>query len=102
MSMYKDEEKCCGNCCWFCYEETNGWGMCACQKGDLDSMHCSDMCEDNFVSRQAMRHHMAVLLLANRWRRDESEHHIYKMPNPKEFGKAIDFSIKYMKTFSKL
>ncbi len=68
-----------------------------------DSMHCSDLCTtDEYVSREEMRHHMAVLLQANRYRRDDNVPAIYKMPNPTELGKAIDFAIKYMKVFSKL
>ena len=100
--MKKEEEKCCGNCCWFYAEETNGWGQCILQDYDLNSMHCSDMCEDDYVSRQEMRHHMAVLLQANKWRRDQNVPSIYRMPNPTELGKAIDFACKYMKVFSKL
>lgn len=100
--MGKSEEKCCGNCCWFYAEETDGWGQCILQDYDLNSMHCSDMCEDDYISREEMRHHMAVLLQANRYRRDQNVPPIYRMPNPIELGKAIDFAVKYMKVFSEL
>ena len=96
-----NEDKCCGNCCWFFGEDTDGWGQCVLQDYDLNSMHCSDMCEDDYVSRQEMRHHMAVLLQHNRWRRSELTSHVYQV-DPFELGDAIDFTVKYMKTFSKL
>lgn len=96
------EERCCGGCCWFCYEETSGWGQCM-QQDDCDSMHCSDLCTtDQYFSRERMRHFMAVMLQANRYRRDKNVPAIYRMPNPTELGMAIDFAVKYMKVFSKL
>ena len=96
------EEKCCGNCCWFCFEETDGWGQCMHQE-ECDSMHCSDLCTtDKYVSREEMRHHMAMLLQANRYRRDQNVPAIYRMPDPTELGKAIDFACDYIKTFSQL
>lgn len=97
------EEKCCGNCCWFYSEDINGLGFCVCKKGEiLDMMYCSDECEDNFVSRKEMRHHMAVLLQANKYRKDNNVPAIYKMPNPYEVSKAIEFAVRYIKTFNKL
>ena len=94
-----NEDKCCGNCCWFFGEDTDGWGQCVLQDYDLNSMHCSDMCEDDYVSRQEMRHHMAVLLQFGRWRSDRANHY----PAPAvDIAKAMDFAYRYMKTFSKL
>lgn len=49
-----------------------------------------------------MRHHMAVLLQANRYRRDDSVPAIYRMPDPKELGRAIDFAYRFIKVFSEL
>ena len=100
--MKEKEEKYCGGCCWFCHEDTDGWGQCLMQ--DIcDSMNCSDLCTTNeFVSREQMRHYQAVLLQANRYRRDDHVPAIYKMPNPTELGKAIDFAVKYIKIFSNL
>lgn len=43
---------------------------------------------------------MAVLLQANRWRRDDHVPSIYRMPDPKELGEAIDFAFDYMSKFS--
>lgn len=110
--MNKEEEKCCGECCWFYREMTDGEGFCAeaiCSVWK-DFTRCDSKCwlsrggNDNlcFVSIKEMRHHMAVLLQANRYRRDDNVPAIYRMPNPTELGKAIDFAVKYMKVFSKL
>lgn len=49
------------------------------------------------VSIEQKRHYMAVLLKANRYRRDDNVPSIYHMPNPKELGEAIDFAIEYMR-----
>jgi len=101
--MKQEEEKCCGNCCWFYDEMTDGDGFCIMQKGEIDDlMYCGSKCCDLFVSRQEMRHHMAVLLQANRYRRDDHVPSIYRMPDPKELVKAIDFAYNYIKIFSNL
>lgn len=102
-ALLPDKDKFCGECCWFYAEDTDGWGFCACQKGkELDIMNCSDMCEDDYVSKKEMRPHMAVLLQANRYRRDDHVPAVYRMPNPTELGRAIDFAVKYMRVFSEL
>ena len=99
-----NEDKCCGNCCWFCHEDTDGFGICYQSNKPLgDFFGCSHICHiEKFVSREKMRHHMAVLLQANRYRRDDNVPSIYRMPNPKELGRAIDFAVEYMKVFSEL
>ena len=98
----KQEERCCGNCCWFYAEDTYGWGCCAFQFAVV--RNCEYKCnkKECFVSKEQMRHYQAVLLQANRYRRDNNVPSIYKMPNPKELGKAIDFAVKYIKVFSNL
>ena len=98
----ENNNKCCGNCCWFKYEETDGWGQCVMQ--DIcDSMHCSDLCTtDEYVSNEECRHYIAVLIQANRYRRDNNVPAIYRMPDPKDLGQAIDFAIKYIKQFSEI
>jgi hypothetical protein len=99
------EEGCCGNCCWFCFECTDGEGQCAEVDNEGYPMmmtQCGSRACERFISRQQMRHHMAILLQANRYRRDDNVPAIHKMPNPKELGLAIDFAVKYMKTFGKL
>ena len=102
--MRQEEEKCCGGCCWFHSEDTGGWGFCIKQRGnDSDIMNCSDLCTtDMYNSREQMRHYQSILLQANRYRRDQNVPSIYKMPNPTELGKAIDFACDYIKTFSEL
>lgn len=101
----------CGECCWFIGEDTYGNGMCAkmlpygmCSSPFNDEpCKCEDEChEDHFVSREEMRHHLAVLMLYQRWRRSDQPTGFYKMPDPKEVGKAIDFCINYIKTFMEL
>lgn len=92
------EERCCGACSWFMFECIDGWGQCPHQDIESSSMHCSDLCTtDKFVSRETMRHYLAVLIQANRWRRDMHVPAIYKMPDPAELGKAIDFAVDYIK-----
>ena len=42
MNKDKDKEVYCGECLLFMYEDINGLGHCAAQKG---WMHCADLCE---------------------------------------------------------
>ena len=96
----KDKEgKYCGECCWFYGEDTWGYGSCPFRFAELQQ--CSDKCPitEKYVSKEDMRHYQAVLLQANRYRRDSS---IYRMPDPKELGKAIDFAYRFIKVFSEL
>lgn len=96
------EDRCCGNCCWFAFEDTLGYGTCVREYPDYMT-NCSDDClTGNCVSRQEMRHHKAVLLQANRYRRDQHVPSIYRMPDPAELGKAIDFAVKFIEVFSAL
>lgn len=91
----------CGECCWFKFEDTDGFGMCA--KIFAELCKCEDEChEDKFASRGEMRHHLAVLMLYQRWRRSDQPTGFYKMPDPKEVGKAVDFAVEYIKTFMEL
>ena len=100
----KKEKQCCGSCCWFKYEDTDGNGMCVSRYNEYLSnpRHCSDGACKGYVSVEEMRHHVAVLIQANRWRRDQNVPSIYRMVNQKEFGRAIDFAIDYIKTFMEL
>jgi len=111
------EERCCGNCCWFCHEDTDGWGQCMTGntmegwEADLDPIfgyiakcdHPAGDCSE-FVSRQEMRHHMAVLLLYKRWIYDRRLHRplVHRKPEYNEIERAVKFSYKYMKVFSEL
>ena len=100
MGMKKSEY--CGECCWFYGEDTYGNGCCPFEFAEV--MKCDGRCRSkgNYVSKEDMRHYMAVLLQANRYRRDDNVPSAYKMPYPKDLGKAIDFAYKYIKTFSEL
>lgn len=109
MNKLVKEEKCCGCCCWFKHEDTDGYGICYGSKyaiGYRIGNECFPRCNNtpclDFVSNEQMRHHMAVLLQANRYRRDPHVPAIYRMPNPKELGEAIDFAIEYIKVFTNL
>lgn len=96
------EDKHCGNCCWFYGECMEGDGFCPHELLSL-MVNCGDECTTGeFISKQEMRHHMAVLLQANRYRRDDHVPAIYRMPDPKELGRAIDFACDYIRTFSNL
>lgn len=90
---------CCGTCCWFKHEDTDGWGMCY-KSETYEPVYCgAKPCADgDYVPNQAMRHYLAVLLWHNRWRRGNGD----RMQDPKEVGKAIDFAVDYCKTFMKL
>ena len=82
-------------------EDTYGHGMCA--KIFAEMVNCGDTChEDHFISKEEMRHYLAVLIQHNRWRRDDHVPNSRKMVSPKEIGKAIDFAINYIKTFMAL
>ena len=105
----KEGERYCGNCCWFHGEMTDGEGFCAEAKGEAwgDYVCCYNKCRigiggsDNFafVSRQEMRHHMAVLL---QWRRVVENPLIHRLADYSDVEKAQRFSYSYMKVFSKL
>lgn len=100
-----NEEKCCGNCCWFKHEDIDGWGICY-QDPFNKSCNCekpvSEYNDCGFVSRGKERHYRAVLLQANRYRRDQHVPSIYRMPDPNELGEAIDFAYSYIKIFENI
>ena len=100
--MKQKEEKYCGECCWFYGEDTYGYGFCPFRFAETHE--CGQRCEVplKYVSKKEMRHYMAVLLQANRYRRDDNVPSIYRMPDQKELGKAIDFSYQFIKVFSNL
>lgn len=96
------EKKFCGECCWFYGEDTYGYGCCPFRFADVHE--CEQRCDtpEKYVSKKQMRHYQAVLLQANRYRRDDNVPAIYRMPDQKELGRAIDFAFKYIKVFSNL
>ena len=98
--------ECCGNCCWNLYEDIDGWGTCIHEYPDRTTK-CDDLCYNGkFVSNETKRHYLAVLIQINRYRRDKHVTAIYKMPNPKELGRAIDFAcdfaVQYIKQIEKI
>ena len=93
--MKQEEEKCCGNCCWFYAEDTYGFGCCPFQFGEIVECGMSCGVEKEFVSKKEMRHHMAVLLQASR-------RHIAFYGKKDALTDAIDFAYRYMKVFSEL
>lgn len=97
----ENSETCCGFCCWF-HSQSDRYGQCRFRPGE--AVRCDECCtaDGNYVSRQTMRHYLAVLLQANRYRRDNNVPSCYKMPRPTEIGEAIDFAYKYIKTYSAL
>ena len=97
-ALLKDnEKKCCGGCCWFKFEDRNGWGQCPFLE-NIGETNCSDLCAtEQFISIEQKRHYMAVLLQHNRWRRNDAVPNGCKAVDVKELGCAIDFVVRYMK-----
>lgn len=99
--MKQEEEKCCGNCCWFYGEDTYGFGVCPFQFGEIRL--CEQDCgkEDEFVSKGDMRHHRAVLLQYQRWLNSTVDVNILR-PSLEDIDDSLTFAHKYMKIFSEL
>ena len=99
-----EKEKCCGNCCWFCFETTDGDGQCVETGKDGYPMmmsYCGSKSCEKFVSRQQMRHYQAVLLQYRRWCNSCVDVNIYR-PSLEDIDNAMAFASKYMKVFGKL
>lgn len=92
---HMEDEKCCGECSWFYGEDTYGFGSCPFQFGEI--VECGKPCvvKEEFVSKKEMRHHMAVLLRADR-------RHIAFYGKKDALTDAAEFAYKYMKVFSEL
>ena len=84
----------CGECIYYIGEDMNGYGICTKQDSvkNLSYLAC-----EQFDRGKEHRHHIAVLIQANRYRRDKHVPSIYRMPNPKELGKAIDYAVEHLK-----
>ncbi len=94
------ESKYCGDCCYFCFEQTDGEGQCAAEaKALLPFVKCNKPACNMHVSRKEMRHHMAVLLQGIR--SATSNYGLRKRPSDLEIIKASLFAYKYMKCFKK-
>ena len=98
-TMSKETKHYCGECVHMKYKDTEGWGTC---DVDTEPTNCGyDACKD-FFSTELARHYIATLIQANRYRRDQHVPAIYKMPDPKELGRAIDFAVEIMKKYLEL
>lgn len=101
--MKESKSKCCGECCWFYGEMTDGEGFCPFRFGEMP--RCDEACRkpSEFVSREDMRHHQAVLMWYNRWRaKPTTSEKNYCPIEFEEISNAIDFASEYIKVFSKL
>ena len=87
---------CCASCCWFCYEDTEGDGLC--MNSPLDTIshfvHCSDNGCGNYFCRALGRHYMAVLLQRARWMEDKENR---RKPDDNEIKKALQFAYKHIR-----
>lgn len=54
------------------------------------------------MKKDISRHYIAVLIQANRYRRDRHVPSIYRMPDPTELGNAIDFAVETLKKYDEL
>lgn len=103
--MKQEEERCCGNCCWFYANDNMGLGACPFLFGWAVACERSCVVKEKFASKKEMRHHMAVLLQEKRWQKRTDgwrNGEIFFPPEREDVIKAIDFAYKYMKVFSEL
>jgi len=85
------EERVCGNCCWFLYEDIDGVGICAIK--DRVS-HCGDPCvTGGHVSEREKRHHLAMLRKCQRCLAATDKQDV----DVEQIREAIDFVVKYAK-----
>lgn len=93
------KEECCGACCYFKHEDTDGWGLCPKLRektGDIEETHCSDLCTcDGYASEEEKRHHMAVLRKCQRCLKSAEN----KDLDVENIQKAIDFLVSYCKLY---
>lgn len=94
------EEMCCGCCCWFYAEDAYGYGCCPFQFAEIKK--CDEPCniKDKFVSKEMMRHHLAVMLSYLRNKQQGLYNDEAKWPD--ELDEPLKFAYKYIKTFSNL
>ena len=93
--MKEEEEKCCGNCCWFYANDNRDLGACPFLFGWVVACERSCVVKEKFASKKEMRHHMVVLLQAVR-------RHIAFYGKKDALTDAAEFAYKYMKVFSEL
>lgn len=93
-------EQCCGSCCHFKYEDTDGWGLCPklAKKDGVGASRCSDLCTcGGYASEEFKRHQMAVLRKCQRCLKSNigTEHAL----DVDDVCFAIDFLIDYAKLY---
>lgn len=95
----KKSDKYCGCCCWFYAEDTYGYGGCPFQFAEV--RECGKKCNiDKFVSKEEMRHHLAVILNYIRNKRQGCFNDAAKWPD--ELDEPLIFAYRYIKIFSQL
>lgn len=87
----------CGECVNLKWEDTDGNGICFMQDVEHSAVNCGDEACEKFDRGFEHRHYIATLIQANRYRRDNHVPSIYRMPDPKELGEAIDYAIEILK-----
>lgn len=99
----------CGECCWFKFEDTDGFGMCKKPHGiakkrqaSACEQRCSDNACENYISEEQAKRYLHVLTEHNKWRRDDNVPNSLPMQDPKELGKALDFAVDVIKIFIEL
>jgi hypothetical protein len=97
-----ENEKVCGACVHFKYEDTDGWGQCAklfkLHPGNVGVCHCSDLCTcDGYASEEFKRHQMVVLRKCQRCLKSNigTEHAL----DVEDICFAIDFLVDYAKLY---
>ena len=106
----KKIERCCGNCCWFKFEDTDCDGTCAKHYWDINKegndpmfANCSNKACGDFVSHEEKLKHFRNLLVAKEiYDRVCKQYRIHKEKSVLLRRDALSFAINYIKTFNKL
>ena len=97
--MKEVDEKICGRCVHFKYEDTEGWGQCVFATSGI--CHCSDLCtsypDELFMTEDEKRHYLAVLRKCQRClvKNVGTPHDM----DVKSVSEALDFVIEYAKLY---
>lgn len=97
MPAVREDERLCGKCCHFKFEDVQGWGICPFLDYPVGGpMHCSDLCTaGRFASEKEKRHHLAML---RKCQRCLSGNIGTKQDlDVRAIGDAIDFIVGYSK-----
>lgn len=94
----EQEEKVCGSCCHFKFEDINGFGLCCSwlDKSPNVARRCSDKCScGGYASEGFKRHQMVVLRKCQRCLKNVDNRDM----DVEDICFAIDFLIDYAKTY---